>query len=102
MQFEQKYEAKNMTTKQLNSLRAKQEDEQEEVIDELIVNVKNLKHGGKAINEELTEQEKLLQVRQGVCRLWTIRWTTTSITCRPPGADWPSCSSLAATAASSQ
>lgn len=50
MQFEQKYDAKNMTTKQLNSLRAKQEEEQEEVIDELIVNVKNLKQGGKAIN----------------------------------------------------
>jgi archaellum component FlaC len=40
-----------MSTKQLNNLREKQEQEQDEVIDELITNVKNLKQGGKAINE---------------------------------------------------
>lgn len=50
MQFERKYEAKNMSTKELNELRAQQDKEQEDVIDELIGNVKNLKSGGKAIN----------------------------------------------------
>lgn len=60
MQFEQKYDAKNMNTKQLNALRAQQDQEQDEVIDELIVNVRGLKQGGKAIGEELTEQEKML------------------------------------------
>jgi hypothetical protein len=88
-----------MNTKQLNALRVQQDQEQDEVIDELIVNVRGLKQGGKAINEELTEQEKMLQVVVGVCRLWTTRWITTSIACRQPDADWPSCWSRAATAA---
>ena len=39
-----------MTTKQLNNLREDQDNEQAKVLDELIVNVKNLKQGGKAIN----------------------------------------------------
>jgi hypothetical protein len=43
-----------MNTKDLNALRLQQEKDQEEVIDELIGNVKNLKNGGKAIGEELS------------------------------------------------
>lgn len=43
-----------MSIKDLNALREKQEKEQEDAIEEMIGNVKNLKNGGKAINEELT------------------------------------------------
>jgi hypothetical protein len=49
-QFEQKYETKKLTTKELNDLKLKQEQEQDDVLDELIHNVKTLKGGGKAIH----------------------------------------------------
>ena len=76
-----------MSTKELNALRQKQDEEQEEVLDELIVGVQNLKKGGKEIDNELTEQEKLLGVGSELGRLWTTRWTTTSRAWgRPAGA----------------
>ena len=48
------------------------------MLDELIVGVKNLKKGAGEINNELTEQEKLLGVVGGRVRPWTTKWTTTS------------------------
>ncbi len=73
-----------MKSQDLHQLRGQQENEQDEVLDELINNVRVLKGGQNNIGGELTEQEKLIDVLISGPRLWTTRWTTISIICLRP------------------
>jgi hypothetical protein len=54
MQFDKKYETQSLSAKDLQRIRVEQENEQEEVLDELIQNVRGLKGGQVAIKEELS------------------------------------------------
>lgn len=73
-----------MKSQDLHQLRGQQENEQDEVLDELINNVRVLKGGQNNIGGELTEQEKLIDVLISGPRLWTTRWTTISTICLRP------------------
>ena len=56
MKFGKKYETQTLSAKDLQKTR----EEQEEVLDDLIQNVRGLKEGQVAITEELTDKQKLL------------------------------------------
>lgn len=51
-----------MTAKQLAQLKAKQEEEQEEALDEVINTVRNIKGGNVAIKDQLKDQDGMLNV----------------------------------------
>lgn len=60
-----------MNTKQLADHKVKQEEQQDEALGELINIVKNTKQGGKAINQELKQQDVILDVIFiFMCRNW--------------------------------
>ena len=56
IQFDKKYDTKKLTNAELHKIKHDQEEEQEEVLDDLINNVRGLKGGQKAITGELEEQ----------------------------------------------
>lgn len=60
-----------MNTKQLADHKVKQEEQQDEALGELINIVKNTKQGGKAIKQELKQQDVILDVIFiFMCRNW--------------------------------
>jgi hypothetical protein len=74
-----------MNSADLSKIRAKQEEEQDAALDELIENVRGLKGGQHAIKDELQEQDGLLGVLGSLGRPWTTRWTATSTLWARPG-----------------